>query len=150
MNADPLHHLADHPDVVVIGAGHAGIEAAAGAARLGARVVMISQRLDSVGRMSCNPSIGGLAKGQLVREVDAMGGLMGTIADATGVQFRMLNQSKGPAVQAPRAQCDREAYAAEARRQLKAVPGVTLMEGEVDSLMLVSANDGSASGRAGG
>ena len=128
-----------HADVVVIGAGHAGIEAAAAAARMGARVLVVSQRLDSVGRMSCNPSIGGLAKGQLVREVDAMGGLMGTIADATGIQFRMLNGSKGPAVQAPRAQCDREAYAAEARRQLEAVPGVELLEGEVDELLLTPA-----------
>ncbi len=124
------------PDVVVIGAGHAGIEAAAAAARLGCRVLVVTQRLDAVGRMSCNPSIGGLAKGQLVREVDAFGGLMGKIADETGVQFRILNQSKGPAVRAPRAQADREKYAVVAGEMLAAVENVALHQAEVARLVV--------------
>src|ERR1700704_4518088 len=97
-------------DVIVIGAGHAGIEAASAAARLGCATLMLTQNLDSVGQMSCNPAIGGLAKGHLVREIDALGGVMALNTDATGIQFRMLNASKGPSVQAPRAQCDKKAY----------------------------------------
>ena len=97
-------------DVIVVGSGHAGIEAALAAARLGCRTAMLTQNLDTIGQMSCNPAIGGLAKGQIVREIDALGGAMGLNADATGIQFRMLNRSKGPSVRAPRVQCDKKAY----------------------------------------
>ncbi|MFO0278896.1 MAG: FAD-dependent oxidoreductase, partial [Planctomycetota bacterium] len=97
-------------DVIVVGGGHAGVEAASAAARLGCRTAMVVLDPAAIGRMSCNPAIGGLAKGQLVREVDALGGEMGLVTDQTGIQFRMLNTSKGPAVRSPRAQCDRDAY----------------------------------------
>ena len=97
-------------DVLVLGAGHAGVEAALAAARLGAKTGILTQNLDTIGQMSCNPAIGGLAKGHMVREIDALGGVMGQNTDATGIQFRMLNARKGPSVQAPRAQCDKKAY----------------------------------------
>src|SRR5438874_2407197 len=97
-------------DVVIVGSGHAGIEAALAAARIGVRTLILTQNLDTIGQMSCNPAIGGLAKGHIVREIDAIGGAMGLNADATGIQFRMLNQSKGPSVRAPRVQCDKKAY----------------------------------------
>src|SRR6202030_2948753 len=97
-------------DVVVVGSGHAGIEAALAAARIGGSTLMLTQNLDTIGQMSCNPAVGGLAKGHMVREIDAMGGAMGLNADATGIQFRMLNRSKGPSVRAPRVQCDKKAY----------------------------------------
>src|ERR671930_1679849 len=97
-------------EVLVIGSGHAGIEAALAAARIGCRTLMLTQNLDTIGQMSCNPAIGGLAKGHIVREIDAMGGAMGLNSDATGIQFRMLNRGKGPSVRAPRVQCDKKAY----------------------------------------
>src|ERR1700712_2160302 len=100
-------------DIIIIGGGHAGAEAAWGAPRLGARTAVITMDPLKVGQMSCNPAIGGLAKGQMVREIDALGGLMGLATDATGIQFRMLNRSKGPAVWGPRAQCDKYRYALE-------------------------------------
>ncbi|MHC4648548.1 MAG: FAD-dependent oxidoreductase, partial [Planctomycetota bacterium] len=97
-------------DCIVIGAGHAGVEAAHAAAKIGVRTALLTIRKDTIAKMSCNPAIGGLAKGQIVREVDALGGLMGLAIDATGIQFRLLNRSKGPAVQSPRAQADRGKY----------------------------------------
>ncbi len=97
-------------DVLVIGAGHAGIEAALAAARMGAETAMLTQNLDTIGQMSCNPAVGGLAKGNMVREIDALGGAMGLNADATAIQCRMLNASKGPSVRGPRSQCDKKAY----------------------------------------
>src|ERR1700730_16858532 len=97
-------------EVLVVGSGHAGIEAALAAARVGCRTLMLTQNLDTIGQMSCNPAIGGLAKGHIVREIDALGGEMALNADATGIQFRMLNKAKGPSVRAPRAQCDKKAY----------------------------------------
>src|SRR6186713_1992726 len=97
-------------DVLVVGAGHAGTEAALAAARMGANVALLTTNLDTVAQMSCNPAIGGVAKGQIVREIDALGGAMGQAIDATGIQFRMLNRTKGPAMHSPRAQADKKAY----------------------------------------
>ena len=123
-------------DVIVIGAGHAGIEAAMAAARLGCEVAVLTQNLDTIGQMSCNPAIGGLAKGHMVREIDALGGAMGLNTDATGIQWRMLNASKGPSVRAPRAQCDKKAYQFRMKRELEAMPGVEIHQGNVADLLV--------------
>jgi tRNA uridine 5-carboxymethylaminomethyl modification enzyme len=123
-------------DVIVIGAGHAGVEAALAAARLGAEVAVLTQNLDTVGQMSCNPAIGGLAKGHMVREIDALGGIMGLNTDATGIQWRMLNASKGPSVRAPRAQCDKKAYQFRIKRELEATSGIDLHQGNVADLLV--------------
>ena len=123
-------------DVIVIGAGHAGVEAAMAAARLGCEVAILTQNLDTIGQMSCNPAIGGLAKGHMVREIDALGGAMGLNTDATGIQWRMLNASKGPSVRAPRAQCDKKAYQFRMKRELEAMPGVEIHQGNVAELLV--------------
>lgn len=118
-------------DVVVIGGGHAGIEASHAAWKIGARTAMITMDLDAIGRMSCNPAVGGVSKGQIVRDIDALGGLMGILTDRAGIQFRMLNQSKGPAVWGPRAQCDLKAYSRNARETLENCAGLRLVAGEL-------------------
>lgn len=124
------------PTVVVVGGGHAGTEAASAAARLGAQVVLITANLDTIGQMSCNPAIGGIAKGTVVREIDAMGGVMARAADLSTIQFRMLNRSKGPAVWAPRAQCDRTIYRRAVRTVLEERQGVLLVQGMVQALVV--------------
>src|SRR5712691_11906829 len=123
-------------DVVVIGAGHAGCEAASAAARLGANTALLTLNLDLIGQMSCNPAIGGIGKGHLVREIDALGGIMGRVIDRTGIQFRLLNRSRGAAVQAPRAQADRALYRVEMRSTLEATPNLTMRQGLVTNLFV--------------
>ncbi len=123
-------------DVIVVGAGHAGSEAAVMAARLGAKTVLLTSNLDTIGQMSCNPAIGGIAKGTVVREIDALGGIMGRAADRATIQFRMLNRSKGPAVWAPRAQCDRTLYRRAVRQLLESFPTLELAQGMVSRLLL--------------
>src|SRR6478672_9192252 len=132
-------------DIVVIGGGHAGAEAAWAASRLGASVALITLDPFKIGAMSCNPAIGGLAKGQMVREIDALGGLMALATDATGIQFRMLNRSKGPAVWGPRAQADKYKYALEVQRLLATRPNLTIVAGEVAEIL----TDGSGADESG-
>ncbi|HEY0223565.1 MAG TPA: FAD-dependent oxidoreductase, partial [Pseudolabrys sp.] len=123
-------------DVVVIGGGHAGSEAAAAAARMGAQTALVTHRFATVGAMSCNPAIGGLGKGHLVREIDALDGLMGHVADKGGIQFRVLNRRKGPAVRGPRAQADRKLYAQAMQAAIEAIPNLEIIEAEADDLMI--------------
>ena len=130
-------------DVAVVGGGHAGTEAAHAAARMGAAVALVTLKADAIGVMSCNPAIGGLGKGHLVREIDAMDGVMGRVADAAGIQFRLLNRRKGPAVQGPRAQSDRKIYRQTMRSELEALDGITIIEGEVTDFLM---NDGRVTG----
>ena len=119
---------------LVVGGGHAGIEAALAAARTGAATALLTQNLDTIGQMSCNPAIGGLGKGHMVREIDALGGFMALNTDATGIQFRMLNAGKGPSVRAPRAQCDKKAYQFRAKHEVESTPNLDLHQGGVADL----------------
>src|ERR1700751_3617239 len=122
-------------DVLVVGSGHAGIEAALAAARIGCRTLMVTQNLDTIGQMSCNPAVGGLAKGHMVREIDAMGGVMGINADATGIQFRMLNKAKGPSVRAPRVQCDKKVYQFRMKEILERAQNLDIKQGTVSRVI---------------
>src|SRR5512135_1456625 len=122
--------------VIVVGAGHAGCEAARACARLGLRTAMITMNLDLIAQMSCNPAVGGIAKGHLVREIDALGGVMGEVTDAVGIQFRLLNTSRGPAVWSPRAQCDKQAYRLKMREVLESQPNLKIKQAEVADLVV--------------
>jgi len=132
-------------DVVIVGAGHAGCEAAMAAARMGLKTAIITMNLDLIAQMSCNPAVGGVAKGHLVREVDALGGIMGEVADAVGIQFRLLNTSRGPAVWSPRAQCDKQLYRVKMREVLEAQPGLHIRQAEVVDLVFDEREQGSGS-----
>src|SRR5712675_2121004 len=123
-------------DVIVIGGGHAGCEAAAAAARMGAKTALVTHHFATIGAMSCNPAIGGLGKGHLVREIDALDGLMGLAADQGGIQFRVLNRRKGPAVRGPRAQADRKLYAQAMQAAIHSTRNLEIIEAEADDLML--------------
>ena len=138
-----MFKLPQEYDVLVVGSGHAGIEAALAAARIGCRTLMLTQNLDTIGQMSCNPAIGGLAKGHIVREIDAMGGAMGVNADATGIQFRMLNRTKGPSVRAPRVQCDKKAYQFRMKAVLERTENLDLKQATVSGILV---KDGRVSG----
>src|ERR1700680_1931114 len=123
-------------DVVVVGAGHAGCEAARACARMGLRTAMITMNADLIAQMSCNPAIGGIAKGHLVREIDALGGIMGEITDQAGIQFRLLNTSRGPAVWSPRAQCDKRLYRVRMKETLEREPNLRIKQAEVAELLI--------------
>src|SRR5216110_2515837 len=123
-------------DVAVIGAGHAGCEAAMAAARMGLKTALITMNMDLIAQMSCNPAVGGVAKGHLVREVDALGGIMGEVTDAVGIQFRLLNTSRGPAVWSPRAQCDKQQYRLKMREVLESQPNLYIKQAEVAELIV--------------
>ena len=133
-----VKHSASKFDVVVIGGGHAGTEAAHAAARVGVRSVLVTHRADRIGEMSCNPAIGGLGKGHLVREIDALDGVMGRVADKAGIQFRLLNRRKGPAVRGPRAQCDRELYRSHMQAEMRSQPNLSIVEGEVVDIVVTN------------
>src|SRR5438094_6022599 len=128
-------------DVVVVGAGHAGVEAALAAARMGLRTALLTMNADTVAQMSCNPAIGGVAKGQIVREIDALGGVMGRCTDASGIRFRVLNASKGPAMHSPRAQCDKKLYQFTMKRWVEEQENLTLRQELVEGLLLEEKRD---------
>src|SRR5438045_2969034 len=136
-----MSSLTYHYDIAVIGAGHAGVEAAMAAARLRLRTVLLTMHAAPVGQMSCNPAIGGVAKGQIVREIDALGGVMGRCTDASGIQFRMLNASKGPAMHSPRAQADKKLYQFTLKRWVEEQENLTLRQELVEALVLEDFTD---------
>src|ERR1044072_4871420 len=123
-------------EVVVVGAGHAGCEAAMAAARMGLKTALFTLNVDLIAQMSCNPAVGGIAKGHLVREIDALGGIMGEVTDAVGIQFRLLNTSRGPAVWSPRAQCDKQQYRVKMRQGLESQPNLRIQQAEVADLII--------------
>src|SRR5437764_4756164 len=125
-------------DIIIIGAGHAGCEAAMGSARMGLNTALITLKKDLIAQMSCNPAVGGIAKGHLVREIDALGGIMGEVTDAVGIQFRLLNTSRGPAVWSPRAQCDKKLYRQRMKEVLEAEPNLRIKQAEVAELIIAN------------
>src|SRR5262249_45955478 len=141
----PMSELAYELDVVVVGAGHAGVEAALAAARMGLHTALLTMSADTVAQMSCNPAIGGVPKGQIVREIDALGGEMGKVTDAAGIQFRMLNRGKGPAMHSPRAQTDKKLYQFTMKHRVEAQPRLTLRQEMVEGLKLEKMPAGASS-----
>src|SRR5438094_3178998 len=130
--------MPDSYDVIVVGAGHAGCEAARACARMGLRTAIVTMNVDLIAQMSCNPAIGGIAKGHLVREIDALGGVMGELTDTVGIQFRLLNTSRGPAVWSPRAQCDKKQYRIRMREWLETEPNLRILQAEVAELLFAA------------
>ena len=132
--------LEEQYDVIIVGGGHAGCEAAHAAATLGSKVLLVTQNLETLARMSCNPAMGGVAKGQIIREIDALGGMSGIVTDASAIQFRMLNKSKGPAMWSPRAQCDKKVFEKQWRKTLEENKNIDFWQDTVDNISIEKGN----------